>query len=71
MWSYEALLGELSVPFGLELSETGTPEIWKNWRVRRVVVEDPANASFIDGKLKIAPCAGVLLFMAKDGVDWL
>lgn len=49
----------------------GTPEIWKNWRVRRVVVEDPANASFIDGKLKIAPCAGVLLFMAKDGVDWL
>ena len=29
----------------------GTPEIWKNWRVRRVVVEDPANASFIDGKL--------------------
>ena len=49
----------------------GTPEIWKNWRVRRVVVEDPANASFIDGKLKIAPYAGVLLFMAKDGVDWL
>lgn len=49
----------------------GMPEIWKNWRVRRVVVEDPANASFIDGKLKIAPCAGVLLFMAKDGVDWL
>lgn len=49
----------------------GTPEIWKNWRVRRVVVEDSANASFIDGKLKIAPCAGVLLFMAKDGVDWL
>lgn len=49
----------------------GTPEIWKNWRVRRVVVEDPANASFIDGKLKITPCAGVLLFMAKDGVDWL
>ena len=49
----------------------GTPEIWKNWRVRRVVVEDPENASFIDGKLKIAPCAGVLLFMAKDGVDWL
>ncbi len=29
VWSYEALLGELSVPFGLELSETGTPEIWK------------------------------------------
>lgn len=49
----------------------GTPEIWKNWRVRRVVVEDSENASFIDGKLKIAPCAGVLLFMAKDGVDWL
>lgn len=49
----------------------GVPEIWKNWRVRRVVAEDPANASFADGKLTIAPCAGVLLLMAKDGVDWL
>lgn len=29
VWSYEALLAELSVPFGLEISEKGTPEIWK------------------------------------------
>ena len=29
VWSYEALLAELSVPFGLELSQTATPEIWK------------------------------------------
>ena len=29
VWSYEALLTELSVPFGLALSEDATPEIWK------------------------------------------
>ena len=29
VWTYEALLAELSVPFGLEISEKGTPEIWK------------------------------------------
>lgn len=29
VWSYEALLAEMSVPFGLEISEKGTPEIWK------------------------------------------
>ncbi len=29
VWSYEALLGELSVPFGREISESSTPEIWK------------------------------------------
>lgn len=29
VWSYEALLAELSVPFGLEISEKGSPEIWK------------------------------------------
>ena len=28
VWSYEALLTELSVPFGLTVSETATPEIW-------------------------------------------
>ena len=28
VWSYEALLTELSVPFGLPISETLTPEIW-------------------------------------------
>ena len=29
VWSYEALLAEMSVPFGLEISEKVTPEIWK------------------------------------------
>lgn len=29
VWSYEALLDELSVPFGLTISESATPEIWK------------------------------------------
>jgi len=29
VWSYEALLTELSVPFGMLISETSTPEIWK------------------------------------------
>ena len=29
VWSYEALLNELSVPFGLQLSEAATPQIWK------------------------------------------
>lgn len=48
----------------------GAPEIWKNWRVRRVIAEDPANASFADGRLRLAPCAGVLLLAARDGVDW-
>ena len=29
VWSYEALFAEFNVPFGLEISEQGTPEIWK------------------------------------------
>lgn len=29
VWSYEALLAELNVPFGLNMSPTETPEIWK------------------------------------------
>ena len=29
VWSYEALLTELSVPFGMPISEASTPEIWK------------------------------------------
>jgi len=29
VWSYEALLAEFNVPFGLTLSKTETPEIWK------------------------------------------
>lgn len=29
VWSYEALLAEFAVPFGLEISREGTPEIWK------------------------------------------
>ena len=29
VWSYEALLTELSVPFGLEISAEKTPDLWK------------------------------------------
>ena len=29
VWSYEALLAEFTVPFGLEISPENTPEIWK------------------------------------------
>jgi len=29
VWSYEALLAEFNVPFGLTMSKTETPEIWK------------------------------------------
>lgn len=29
VWSYEALLAEFNIPFGLTLSKTETPEIWK------------------------------------------
>ena len=29
VWSYEALLGEFEVPFGLHMSPEDTPEIWK------------------------------------------
>lgn len=29
VWSFEALLAELSVPFGLNISREDTPEIWK------------------------------------------
>ena len=29
VWSYEALLAEFNIPFGLTLSRTATPEIWK------------------------------------------
>ena len=29
VWSYEALFAELSLPFGITISEKGTPEIWK------------------------------------------
>ena len=29
VWSYEALLAEFAVPFGLYISPTNTPEIWK------------------------------------------
>ncbi len=29
VWSYEALLGEFNVPFGLKMSKEETPEIWK------------------------------------------
>ena len=29
VWSYEALLAEFNIPFGLTISKTETPEIWK------------------------------------------
>ncbi len=29
VWSYEALVGEFAVPFGLEVTAEATPEIWK------------------------------------------
>jgi acid phosphatase (class A) len=29
VWSYEALLNEFAVPFGLQISPENTPEIWK------------------------------------------
>ena len=29
VWSYDSLLAEFNVPFGLEISEKGTPKIWK------------------------------------------
>ena len=29
VWSYEALLAEFNVPFGLDMSPENTPEIWK------------------------------------------
>ena len=45
----------------------GRPEIWKNWSVRKVVVDDPAKGSFTDGTLKLAPCSGILLLTAKEG----
>ena len=47
VWSYEALLAELSVPFGLTLSETGTPDIWK------VVVNSLATTD----QMRVAPKA--------------
>ena len=47
VWSYEALLAELSVPFGLALSETGTPAIWK------VVVNSLATTD----QMRVAPKA--------------
>ena len=47
VWSYEALLAEMSVPFGIALSETGTPEIWK------VVVNSLATTD----QMRVAPKA--------------
>lgn len=48
----------------------GTPEIWKNWRVRRAVTDDPTAAKWSDGRLLLAPNAGILLLTAKEGVEW-
>lgn len=48
----------------------GTPEIWKNWTVRRAITDDPAAAKWEDGKLTLEPNAGILLMTAKEGVEW-
>ena len=45
---------------------SGTPQLWKNWRVTRALTDDPAAAKWEDGKLTLAPCAGILL-MAEKG----
>ena len=29
VWTYDALLAEFNIPFGLTISRAGTPEIWK------------------------------------------
>ena len=47
VWSYEALLTELSVPFGLDISEAGTPAIW------RVLVNSLATTD----QMRVAPKA--------------
>ena len=33
---------------------SGTPQLWKNWRVTRALTDDPAAAKWEDGKLTLA-----------------
>lgn len=47
-----------------------TPEIWKGWSVRRAITDDESAAKWDNGKLTLAPNAGILLMTAKDGVQW-
>ena len=44
---------------------SGTPQLWKNWRVTRALTDDPDLAKWEDGKLTLAPCAGILLMAEK------
>ena len=44
---------------------SGTPQLWKNWRVTRALTDDPNLAKWEDGKLTLAPCAGILLMAEK------
>ena len=45
---------------------SGTPQLWKNWRVTRALTDDPDLAKWEDGKLTLAPCAGILLMAEKN-----
>ncbi len=44
VWSYEALLAELSVPFGVFISAENTPEIWK-LMVTSLATTDPMRVA--------------------------
>ena len=45
---------------------SGTPQLWKNWRVTRALTDDPDLAKWEDGKLTLAPCTGILLMTEKS-----
>ena len=44
VWTYEALLAEFSIPFGLTISRTETPEIWKLMETS-LVTTDPMRVA--------------------------
>ena len=44
VWSYEALLAEFAVPFGLEITPEGTPEIW-NLMITSLTTTDPMRVA--------------------------
>ena len=43
----------------------GAPALKDGWRVNRALTDDPALAKWEDGKLALAPCAGILLMAEK------
>jgi len=43
----------------------GAPALKGGWRVNQALTDDPALAKWEDGKLALAPCAGVLLMAEK------